>query len=165
LVLPVLLAGELGRCMGLDRIPEVKTLRSRIADFCKATDVEEWASQLSNCWMEADDRLEGVLYIDGHVNLYCGHQVEMPKRYVSSMRLSMSGSTDYRVNNQMGQPFFVVPKTINDGLIKTLRDDIIPRLLRDVPSQPTEAELAANTKLRQAAQKSESKTSRRESSS
>jgi hypothetical protein len=88
-------AGELGRCLGLDRIPEVKTLRNRIADFCMATDVEAWASQLSGDWMNADDRLEGVLYIDGHVNLYYGSQVEMPKRYVSRMRLCMSGSTDY----------------------------------------------------------------------
>ena len=39
-------SGELGRCLGLDRIPEVKTLRSRIAEFCNATDVNEWASQL-----------------------------------------------------------------------------------------------------------------------
>jgi len=140
-------SGELGRCMGLDRIPEVKTLRSRIADFCKTTDVKEWASQLSGDWMKVDDRLEGVLYIDGHVNLYYGYQVEMPKRYVSSMRLCMSGSTDYWVNNQMGQPFFVVPKTINDGLIKTLTDDIIPRLLGDVPNQPSEAALAADEKL------------------
>ena len=65
--------GELGRCMGLDRIPEVKTLRSRIANFCNVTDVEEWASQLSSDWMQADDGLKGVLYIDGHVNLYYGH--------------------------------------------------------------------------------------------
>ena len=40
-------AGELGRCLGLDRIPEVKTLRNRIALFCKVSDVEEWASLLS----------------------------------------------------------------------------------------------------------------------
>jgi hypothetical protein len=140
-------SGELGRCMGLDRIPEVKTLRSRIAEFCKATDVKEWASQLSSDWMQIDDRLEGVLYIDGHVNLYYGHQVEMPKRFVSRMRLCMSGSTDYWVNNQMGEPFFVVPKTINEGLIKTLQDDIIPRLNRDVPNQPSQAELEQNPKL------------------
>jgi hypothetical protein len=140
-------AGELGRCMGLDRIPEVKTLRNRIANFCKATDVEEWASQLSNDWMNVDDRLEGVLYVDGHVNLYYGNQVEMPKRYVSRMRLCMSGSTDYWVNNQMGQPFFVIHKTINEGLIKTLQDDIIPRLNREVPNQPSEEELEQNEKL------------------
>jgi hypothetical protein len=140
-------SGELGRCMGLDRIPEVKTLRSRIADFCRVTDVEDRVSQLSSDRMKADDRLEGVLYVDGHVNLYYGHQVEMPKRFVSRMRLCMCGSTDYRVNSQTGQPFFVISKTVNDGLIKTLRDDIIPRLNRDVPNQPPEAELAGNEKL------------------
>jgi hypothetical protein len=139
--------GELGRCMGLDRIPDVKTLRGRIANFCKVCDVEEWASQLSSYWMQADDRLEGVLYIDGHVNLYYGDKVEMPKRFVSRMRLCMSGSTDYWVNNQMGHPFFVTPKTINEGLIKTLTDDIIPRLNKDVPNQPTQAQLDDNAKL------------------
>ena len=140
-------AGELGRCMGLDRIPEVKTLRSRIANFCKVTDVEQWSSQLSSDWMQVDDNLEGVLYVDGHVNLYYGNQVQMPKRYVSQMRLCMSGSTDYWVNNQMGQPFFVVNKTINDGLIKTLENDIIPRLNKEVPNQPSEAELKLDEKL------------------
>ena len=140
-------AGELGRCMGLDRIPEVKTLRSRIAGFCNVTDVEDWASQLSEDWMNVDDRLEGVLYVDGHVNLYYGNQVEMPKRFVSRLRLCMSGSTDYWVNNQMGQPFFVIHKTINEGLIKTLQEDIIPRLNREVPNQPSEEELEQNEKL------------------
>jgi hypothetical protein len=62
-------AGELGRCLGLDRIPEVKTLRKRIALFCRVTDVEEWLSELSREWMQRDDALEGVLYIDGHVNI------------------------------------------------------------------------------------------------
>jgi hypothetical protein len=59
----------------------------------------------------------------------------------------MSGSTDYWVNDQMGAPFFVVHKTINEGMIKTLQDDIIPRLNRDVPFQPTEVELAADSSL------------------
>jgi len=140
-------SGELGRCMGLDRIPEVKVLRKRIARFCEASDVDEWASQLSNDWMKGDDQLEGVLYIDGHVNLYYGDQVEMPKRFVSRMRLCMSGSTDYWVNNQIGQPFFVISKTINDGLIKAITEDIIPRLNRDVPNQPTESELKENEQL------------------
>ena len=140
-------AGELGRCMGLDRIPEVKTLRNRIALFCQATDVEEWLSLLSRDWMESDEALEGVLYVDGHVNLYYGKQTQMPKRFVSRMRLCMSGSTDYWVNDRMGEPFFVVHKTINEGMIKVLKEDIIPRLNLDFPNQPTEDELAANDKL------------------
>jgi hypothetical protein len=139
--------GEIGRAMGLDRIPEVKTLRGRIASFCKVVNIKEWASQLSADWMNGDEHLEGVLYVDGHVNLYYGSQTRMPKRYVSRMRLCMSGSTDYWVNNQMGHPFFVVHKTINDGLVKTLLKDIIPRLNEEVPNQPTQAELDANEKL------------------
>ena len=68
--------GELGRCLGLDRIPEVKTLRNRIARFCQVTDVEEWLSLLSRDWMQADEALEGTLYVDGHVNLYYGNQTQ-----------------------------------------------------------------------------------------
>ena len=79
--------GELGRCLGLDRIPEVKTLRNRIALFCQITDVEEWFSLISREWMQSDEALEGTLYVDGHVNLYYGSQTRMPKRFVSRMRL------------------------------------------------------------------------------
>ena len=140
-------AGELGRCMGLDRIPEVKTLRKRIALFCQVTDVEEWLSMLSRDWMQTDQSLEGVLYVDGHVNLYYGKQTQMPKRFVSRLRLCMSGSTDYWVNDRLGAPFFVVHKTINEGMIKVLKEEIIPRLNIDVPHQPSEAELATNLNL------------------
>ena len=140
-------AGELGRCLGLDRIPEVKTLRNRIAQFCQASNVEEWLSLLSHDWMEADEAMEGVLYVDGHVNLYYGKQTQMPKRFVSRLRLCMSGSTDYWVNDRLGEPFFVVHKTLNEGMIKVLKEDIIPRLNKEVPHQPSEAELVANDKL------------------
>jgi hypothetical protein len=139
--------GELGRCLGLDRIPDVKTLRKRIDLFCRVTDVEEWLSLLSRDWMQADESLDGVLYVDGHVNLYYGSQTQMPKRFVSRLRLCMSGSTDYWVNSSLGEPFFVVHKTINEGMIKVLQEDIIPRLNTDVPNQPTESELAASDNL------------------
>jgi hypothetical protein len=140
-------AGDLGRCLGLDRIPEVKTLRKRIALFCEAADVEEWMSSLSREWMQADEALEGTLYLDGHVCLYYGEKTRMPKRFVSRMRLCMSGSTDYWVNDRLGSPFFVVHKTINEGMISVLKEDVIPRLKRDVPNQPAETELAANDRL------------------
>ncbi|MCP4756015.1 MAG: hypothetical protein GY866_34575, partial [Proteobacteria bacterium] len=47
----------------------------------------------------------------------------------------------YWVNDAIGQPFFVVSKTVDPGMLKVLRTDIIPRLLEDVPNQPTESEL------------------------
>jgi hypothetical protein len=140
-------SGELGRCIGLDRIPEVKTLRKRISSFCIATDVKAWVSDLSSQWMQHSTEAEGVLYVDGHVNLYYGSQTQMPRRFVSRMRLCLSGSTDYRINDRLGQPFFVVYKTLNEGMIKVMKDEIIPRLDTEVSGQPSAAELKTNPKL------------------
>jgi hypothetical protein len=103
--------------------------------------------KLSRERMHGDESPEGVLYVDGHVNPYYGRQTQMPKRFVSRMRLCLSGSTDYRINNSLGQPFFVVHKTVNEGMLKVSEDDIIPRLDREVPDQPTPEELPSDRKL------------------
>jgi len=102
-------SGELGRAIGLDRVPEVKTLRSRIALFSKKLDIPLWSNKLSQDWMKDSPDLSAVLYIDGHVKLYYGKNNPLPKRYVSRMRLALSGTTDYWVNDVLGQPFFVIP--------------------------------------------------------
>lgn len=139
--------GELGRALGLDRIPEVKTLRQRIAQFTKKGDVAQWSKDLSQEWMSDNPDLAGVLYIDGHVNIYYGHETDMPKRFTSRLRLCMSGSTDYYVNDKTGQPFFVVNEAINSGMIAQIKASILPRLEKEVPHQPTEEELLQNPKL------------------
>ena len=140
-------SGELGKAMGLDRIPEVKTLRERIALFCQKADIDNWGRKLSKDWLESHPALSGILYIDGHVNIYYGQKTNMPKRYVSRLRLCMSGSTDYWVNDSLGQPFFVVNKALNSSMIKVIKHDIIPRLDRDIPDQPSNEELEAEPKL------------------
>jgi hypothetical protein len=99
---------------------------------------------LSHDWLEAAPELAGALYVDGHVRLYHGDQTALPKRYVSRQRLCMRGTTDYWVNDVLGQPFFAVERPIDHGLLEVLRSDIVPRLLRDVPGQPTAEELAAD---------------------
>jgi hypothetical protein len=140
-------SGELGRYMGLDRIPEVKTFRQRISSFCEVADVKEWMSALSTQWMQSGEDIEGVLYVDGHVDLYYGSQTQMPKRFVSRMRLCLSGSTDYWINDRLGQPLFVIYKTLNEGMIKVMKDEIIPRLDREVVGQLSAAELEAKPEL------------------
>ena len=139
--------GELGRAMGLDRIPEVKTLRQRIARFTAKGNVQQWSEKLSQGWMSANTGLAGVLYIDGHVNVYYGHATDMPKRYTSRLRLCMSGSTDYWVNDKTGQPFFVVSEAINSGMIEQIKTSILPRLEIEVPVQPTAEKLQQNPQL------------------
>ncbi len=135
-------SGELGRTIGLDRIPEVKTLRERIAIFSEITNITEWELNLSKDWMEESPELSAVLYIDGHIKLYYGKDKSPPKRFVSRMRLSLSGTTDYWVNDALGQPFFVINKTISEGLISTIKKDFIDKFISDVPNQPSDDELS-----------------------
>ncbi|HCW92524.1 MAG TPA: hypothetical protein DHM44_02465 [Flexistipes sinusarabici] len=135
-------SGELGRTIGLDRIPEVKTLRARIAEFCQNTAIDKWRFNLSRDWMADSPELSAVLYIDGHINLYYGKETAPPKRFVSRMRLCLSGTTDYWVNDAIGQPFFVINKTISPGLISSIKEDLLDRFDRDVPNQPGQEELS-----------------------
>jgi len=128
--------GEMGKLVGLDRIPEVKTLRQKIRIISDKGDPAKWSRDLAIMWMEKNPDLKGTLYVDGHVRPYYGNQTKLPRRYVSRQRLCLRGVTDYWINDALGQPFFVVPKTVNSGMLSVLREEIIPRLLEDVPNQP-----------------------------
>ena len=134
--------GEWGKLMGLDRIPEVRTLRQKLALLADDTErTARWASALARDWMAHDVAAAGVLLIDGHTRVYHGALTKLPRRYITRERLCLRATTDYWVNALDGQPFFCVTKPIDPGLQKTLEADIIPRLLADVPNQPTASEL------------------------
>ncbi len=139
--------GELGKTVGLDRVPEVRTLRAKIATMAEQGAPREWMKELSGQWMEADPLEAGYLYVDGHVRVYHGTGALLPRRYVSREKLCLRGTTDYWVNDALGRPFFVVSQTVTDGLAATLLDQIVPELLASVPGQPSEAELAADPLL------------------
>jgi hypothetical protein len=137
-------AGELGKLSGLDRVPEVRCLRRKLAALSIDEGPSQWAGLLSQDWLKAAPDLAGALYVDGHVRLYHGSQTALPKRYVSRQRLCLRGTTDYWVNDVLGQPFFAVQRPIDHGLLEALRSDIVPRLLKDVPGQPTAEQLEAD---------------------
>jgi prepilin-type processing-associated H-X9-DG protein len=133
-------------------VPEVRTLRQKVEKMATSGTPDQWQRDLSKTWMEADPQEAGYLYLDGHVRVYHGTQANLPRRYVSRERLCLRGTTDYCVNDAIGRPFFVVSKTVNDGLASTLLEEIVPELMKNVPLQPTEAELAADpngTKIRE----------------
>ena len=136
--------GELGKLMGLDRVPEVKCLRGKLAELSKDEAPEKWSALLSKDWMEAAPELTGALYIDGHVRVYNGHKTKLPKRFISRQRLCLRGTTDYWVNDALGQPFFVVNRVVDQGMLEALHTDIVPRLLKDIPNQPTDEILKAD---------------------
>lgn len=89
----------------------------------------------------------GVFYADGHVRVYHGKLTKLPRRYIARERLRLRGTTDYWVNAMDGQPFFVVTRPVDPGILQVLREDIVPRLEREAPGQPGPAALEADPLL------------------
>jgi transposase len=133
--------GEFGKLLGLDRVPEVRCLRQKMDELSADDRAELWAAHLGKYWMEQEPESVGALYVDGHVRVYHGRLTKLPRRYVSRQRLCLRGITDYWVNDAIGRPFFVIEKEIDPGLLNTLRHDIVPRLLEQVPDQPSQQQL------------------------
>jgi hypothetical protein len=140
--------GEWGKLLGLDRIPEVRTLRQKIGQLCRPSGrVQRWSSTLSREWMEGSPENVGTAYVDGHVRVYHGGLTRLPRRYVARDRLCLRGTTDYWVNAMDGQPLFVVTQAVDPGMLRVLRQSILPRLKEEIPGQPSAAELATDPYL------------------
>lgn len=125
--------GEWGKLIGLDRIPEVRTLRAKLALLCaEPAPAAAWSAALAHDWMRATEPdSAGVFCVDGHVRVYHGALTKLPRRYVTRERLCLRGTTDYWANALDGRPFFVVTRAVDPGLLTVLREDIVPRLLVD----------------------------------
>ena len=109
----------LGRVLGLDRAPEVKTLRRKLARLAATGRAAQLGDVLARRRVELRGKAMGFLYIDGHVRVYHG-QHALPKAHVARVRISMPATSDYWVNDRSGDPLFVVTAEANAGLVKML---------------------------------------------
>jgi transposase len=110
---------DLGRVLGLDRAPEVKTLRRKLSRLALAGKAEAFGRKLAQRRVAGRGRALGFLYTDGHVRVYHGKR-RLPKAYVTRMRLALPATTDYWVNDKYGDPLFVVTTELNEGLAQML---------------------------------------------
>jgi len=110
---------DLGRLLGLDRAPEVKTLRRKLTRLAEHGKAEVFGRKLAKLRVAQRGKALGLLYMDGHVRVYHG-QRRLSKAHVTRMRLSLPATTDYWVNDQSGDPLFVVTAELNAGLVKML---------------------------------------------
>ncbi len=115
---------NLGLLMGLDRAPEVKTLRRKLTRLALFGKAYEFLKMLAHLRVKQQGKALGYLYIDGFVRAYHGKR-KLSKAYVSRRRLAMPGMTDYWVNDQNGEPLFVVPSEANYGLVKMLKPVLV----------------------------------------
>jgi hypothetical protein len=129
--------GEWGKVLGLDRIPEVRTLRAKLQLLCRDLgQAMKWNAQLAKEWIARQNDSELYLYCDGHVRVYHGNQTALPRHYIARERLCLRATTDYWINAMDGQPFLYINKEVDPGLIATLQQDVIPWLETSVPRSP-----------------------------
>jgi hypothetical protein len=129
--------GEWGKLLGLDRIPEVRTLREKLKLLCHDLgQALRWNAELAKEWIAQQNATELFFYCDGHVRVYHGEQTALPRHYVARQRLCLRATTDYWINAMDGQPFLYVNKEVDPGLIATLKQDVIPWLEVNVAKTP-----------------------------
>src|SRR5262245_25022611 len=63
-----------GRLLGLDRAPEVKTLRRRLTRLAAQHCAEQLGAELARVRVDQRGHLMGFLYVDGHVRAYHGER-------------------------------------------------------------------------------------------
>ncbi len=117
---------DLGRLLGLDRAPEVKTLRRKLARLARIGGATHFGRLLAERRVAARGAALGFLYVDGHVRVYHG-QRDIPKAHVARMRIALPATTDYWMSDARGEPLFVVTAEANAGLVATL-----PKILDEV---------------------------------
>jgi len=110
---------DLGRLLGLDRAPEVKTLRRKLSRLAALGRAAHFGRALAERRVAARGAMLGFLYVDGHVRVYHGQRT-IPKAHVTRLRIAMPATSDYWVNDAAGEPLFVVTAEANAGLVKML---------------------------------------------
>jgi hypothetical protein len=115
-----------GRVLGLDRAPEVKTLRRKLTRLAAQHCAEPLGAELARVRVAQRGELMGFLYIDGHVRVYHGKHT-ISKAYVARRHLAMPATTDYWINDRAGDPLLLITAELDASLAKAF-----PELLRAV---------------------------------
>ncbi|MDA8039352.1 MAG: hypothetical protein M0Z69_09370 [Actinomycetota bacterium] len=78
---------DLGRLLGLDRAPKVKTVGRKLAELARRKAGSRLVAALAKRHAEAHPEPMGDLYIDGHVRVHAG-QRDLQKAHVARARIA-----------------------------------------------------------------------------
>jgi len=137
--------GEIGKIIGLDRIPEVRCLRDKIKGLTNQHQAQKLNHLLIDHWYSQPSEEASFLYIDGHVRIYYGHKANLPAKFVSRQKLCLSATTEYWVNDAAGLPVMMVIGELTEKLQQAIEHYILPQLQQTVllPSAALPAEQEA----------------------
>jgi transposase len=120
---------ELGAVLGLDRAPEMKTVRRKIRQLSTLNKSLEFMKQLMARHLARKEGSKLWLCIDGHVSVYSGKR-KLDKHYVTRLRLSLPSVLDYWLNDERGDPLMVLTGVAKKSLAK-----LVPRIVKDLRDQ------------------------------
>ena len=121
--------GEWGAVLGLDRCPEVKTLRRKIGLMANdEASVQAWQLALARRWQADEPELWATLAVDGHVKVYAGRKGRLPKHFVSREKLCLPASASYWVNALGGKPLLCLHKPLDPKMVAAIEADVVPAL-------------------------------------
>jgi len=120
---------ELGAVLGLDRAPEMKTVRRKIRQLSGLNKSLQFMRQLMARHLARREGTELWLCVDGHVSVYSGKR-RLKKHHVTRLRISLPSVLDYWVNDERGDPVMAVTGVPQKGLAT-----LMPRLIEDLRNQ------------------------------
>ena len=119
----------LGRVLGLDRAPEVKTIRRKLGELAAAGKAADLQLALARHHAAASPGTLGFLYIDGHTRAYFGKR-DIQKMHVSRLKFPGPATEETWVTGSAGDPLLVVMARPSSSLAAQIRD-LLPAL-RDI---------------------------------
>jgi hypothetical protein len=118
--------GALGRVLGLDRAPEVKTIRRKLGELAAAGKAADLIMALARRHAAARPDTLGFLHIDGHARVYYGTRT-VQKTHVARLKFPAPATMETWVTGQDGDPVFMVIAEPSDSLAGELRS-LLPQL-------------------------------------
>jgi len=110
---------ELGAILGLDRAPEVKTVRRKFTRMAAMERGKELMEELARRRIAADEDRVAFLYIDGHVREYHG-KFPLFEAKKAQRQVVTPAATDNWVHDAHGEPLLIVTSEVNAKLTQVL---------------------------------------------
>jgi transposase len=110
---------ELGLILGLDRAPEVKTVRRKFTDLAAMGRGQALMEEMARRRIAEDEERVAFLYIDGHVREYHG-KFPLFEAKKAQRQVVTPAATDTWVHTADGEPLLVVTSEVNAHLTQVL---------------------------------------------
>ncbi len=120
---------SLGRLLGLDRAPEVGTMRRRMEALAGMARSGDLLMGLARHHVDAHPGTMGILYVDGHVRAYHGG-ADLPRAHLARARIAMAATTDSWLADARGDAVLVWSSVPGASLTGELRE--AARLVREL---------------------------------